>query len=112
MPKIYIMILLEVVFPISILLLVFGTRYLTYKERMALIERNRDLKDTYQPTSILTRALLLIGGGLGLLSGAILTRIFGERTEPVILYLLSVSFFSGLGLLISYLINQKKRKQA
>ena len=79
---------------------------------MALIERNKDLPDNFQSANNLVIALLLIGVSMGLLTGAILSRkLPPPNTEPVIIYLISVSFFAGLALLLANMIKQKKGRR-
>lgn len=76
----------------------------------------------------LRASLLLVGVGLGLLSAFFLELALTNSMQPefasydyavrnnirdsvAIIYLASISLFGGLGLLIAYLIEQKKEKQ-
>jgi hypothetical protein len=82
-------------------------------ERMAIIEKGLDpglfKKDrSTNPSPVLRWALLLIGAGLGLLVGYFLDRVF---------YMEEVGYFSmlficgGVGLMLAYVIEEKKAKR-
>lgn len=97
--------------------LTFGIRYLSNKEKMAMIERGFDpgaRKATPKPFLSLKFGLLMVGLGLGLLVALFTTRgIFGpnmsevEKGQAVAVYFGSIFIFGGLGLIVSYIIEKK-----
>ncbi|MCX2573813.1 DUF6249 domain-containing protein [Pedobacter sandarakinus] len=110
-----------VLVPISLFLgafaMVFGIRYLSNKEKMAMIERGIDPginKATPKPFLSLKFGLLLVGLGLGLIVALFTVRsIFGddmthnEESQSVAVYFGCLGIFGGLGLIISYVIEKK-----
>jgi len=110
-----------VLVPISLFLgafaMIFGIRYLSNKEKMAMIERGIDpgvFKATPKPFLSLKFGLLLVGLGLGLLVALFTVRgIFGsdmshtEETQSVAIYFGCLGIFGGLGLIVSYVIEKK-----
>lgn len=93
---------------------IFGLRYMTNKERMAMIEKGMDLgvaKAQPQPFKVLKIGLLLIGAGLGLFLAFMIDNIFlnnVNRNDNVAVYFSLIAIFGGLGLFISYLIEKKE----
>lgn len=97
--------------------LTFGIRYLSNKEKMAMIERGIDpgaQKSTPKPFLSLKFGLLMVGLGLGLLFALFTTRgIFNakmtnaEEGQAVAVYFGSIFIFGGLGLIVSYVIEKK-----
>ncbi len=98
--------------------MIFGLRYFSNKEKMAMIERGMNpgvLKSSPQPFLSLKFGLLLMGLGLGLLIAMIFaTSLYGDRfldnsahNHVVSLYFGSLGLFGGLGLVISYYIEKK-----
>ncbi|UKT63481.1 DUF6249 domain-containing protein [Pedobacter mucosus] len=97
--------------------MVFGIRYLSNKEKMAMIERGIDPginKATPKPFISLKFGLLLVGLGLGLLVALFTVRAtfgndltHGEEGQSVAIYFGCIGIFGGLGLIISYLIEKK-----
>jgi O-antigen/teichoic acid export membrane protein len=80
-------------------------------ERMALIERGKDLKELWapdRPSMVLHFALLMIGAGIGLLVGHLLDE--AAYMGPVG-YFAALFIFGGIGLVASYVIEEKKRGQ-
>lgn len=107
--------------PISIFLgtfaMVFGIRYLSNKEKMAMIERGINPgigKSAPKPYLSLKFGLLLVGLGIGLLVALFTVRsIFGpnmthnEEGQAVAVYFGCLGIFGGLGLITSFLIEKK-----
>jgi hypothetical protein len=97
--------------------LVFGIRYLSNKEKMAMIERGIDpgsQKATPKPFLSLKFGLLMMGIGLGLLLALFTVRgMFGsemnntESGQAVAIYFGCIFIFGGLGLITSYIIEKK-----
>ncbi|SOD20025.1 DUF6249 domain-containing protein [Pedobacter xixiisoli] len=95
--------------------LIIGIRYLSNKEKMAMIERGIDpglRKATPMPFLSLKFGLLMIGAGLGLIvalltTRAILTNLDAEKGQAVAIYFGCIFIFGGLGLVISYVIEKK-----
>ncbi|MBO9676486.1 MAG: hypothetical protein J7577_23800 [Sphingobacteriaceae bacterium] len=107
--------------PISLFLgafaMVFGIRYLSNKEKMAMIERGLNPgvgKSAPKPYLSLKFGLLLVGLGIGLLVALFTVRaLFGsdmthtEQGQVVPIYFGFIGIFGGLGLIISFLIEKK-----
>ena len=97
--------------------LVFGIRYFSNKEKMAMIERGIDPgvnKSTPKPFLSLKFGLLLVGLGIGLLVALFTVRgVFGsdmtnnEEGQSVAIYFGCLGIFGGLGLIASYIIEKK-----
>lgn len=97
--------------------MVFGIRYLSNKEKMAMIERGIDpgvRKSTPQPFLSLKFGLLLVGLGFGLLVALFTVRgVFGnqltelEEGQVAAVYFGCLGIFGGLGLIVSYVIEKK-----
>ncbi|WP_293302242.1 DUF6249 domain-containing protein [Pedobacter sp. UBA4863] len=109
--------LVAIVMFVGAFALVFGIRYLSNKEKMAMIERGIDpgaQKSTPKPFLSLKFGLLMMGLGLGLIIALFTTRaVFSanmtnaEEGQAVAVYFGSVFIFGGLGLIVSYLIEKK-----
>jgi tetrahydromethanopterin S-methyltransferase subunit E len=97
--------------------MVFGIRYLSNKEKMAMIERGIDPgvnKATPKPFLSLKFGLLLVGLGVGLIVALFTVRgVFGpeitdaEEGQSVAIYFGSLGIFGGLGLIVSYFVEKK-----
>lgn len=97
--------------------MIFGIRYLSNKEKMAMIERGIDpgtQKSTPKPFISLKFGLLLVGLGVGLLVALFMVRgVFGktmtdgEEGQAVAIYFGCIGVFGGLGLITSYIIEKK-----
>ncbi len=97
--------------------MVFGIRYLSNKEKMAMIERGIDPgihKATPKPFMSLKFGLLLVGLGIGLLVALFTVRgVFGsemthgEEGQAVAIYFGCIGIFGGLGLIASYFVEKK-----
>ncbi|WP_231425599.1 DUF6249 domain-containing protein [Pedobacter sp. Leaf250] len=113
--------MLGILVPISLFLgafaMIFGIRYLSSKEKMAMIERGIDpgvQRATPQPFLSLKFGLLFMGLGLGLLVALFTVRgVFGsdmtsgEISQSVAVYFGCIGIFGGLGLIVSYVIEKK-----
>ena len=106
---------------ISLFIVVFGICYLYFtsrhKERLALIEKDKDVSVFYSskrtPSSanvwrnvILNLALVSIGVGLGILLGSFLNTIVGLPEE--VAFPASIFLLAGAGLLTGFFITKKK----
>lgn len=112
-------VLIPMTFFISTFAVIFGLRYMSNKERMAMIEKGLDpglRKAQPQPYMVLKWGLLLIGAGLGLFIAFTLdntvfkaaTDQWGGRDHNVAIYFSMIAIFGGLGLFTSYLIEKKE----
>ena len=109
--------LVAIVMFVGAFALVFGIRYLSNKEKMAMIERGIDpsaQKSTPKPFLSLKFGLLMMGLGLGLIIALFTNRaVFSanmtnaEEGQAVAVYFGSIFIFGGLGLIVSYLIEKK-----
>ena len=96
--------------------MIFGIRYFSNKEKMAMIERGIDpgiKKATPKPFLSLKFGLLLVGLGIGLLIALFTVRgVFGsdmtasEEGQAVAVYFGCIGIFGGLGLIVSYIIEK------
>ena len=110
-------ILVPITFFICTFAMVFGIRYLSNKEKMAMIERGMDPglnKATPKPFLSLKFGLLLVGLGIGLLVALFTVRgVFGanmtdaEEGQSVAIYFGCIGIFGGLGLITSYFVEKK-----
>jgi hypothetical protein len=112
---------LEIFIPIVLFIcsaaVVFGLRYMSNKERMAMIEKGMDFglsKAQPRPYQNLKFGLLLIGAGLGLFLAFILDNTLfsvanqSDGEKNVAIYFSLIAIFGGLGLFISYVIEKKE----
>ena len=109
--------LVPITFFICTFAMIFGIRYFSNKEKMAMIERGIDpgvRKSTPQPFLSLKFGLLLVGLGLGLLVALFTVRgVFGadmsdaEEGQSAAIYFGCLGIFGGMGLIVSYIIEKK-----
>lgn len=89
-------------FPLVLLFLFFFYRYFKHKERMALVERNKDIwVPSFNKSRLLVAGSVFIALGLGVLASILVAPLFPFRQEkfaPIIL----VPFFVGVALLACY----------
>ncbi len=94
---------------ITFLFLYFSTRH---KERMALLEYDRDISvfrgDRIRGSGLLKWGLVLGFCGLGLLSGYLIETVFNVNEE--IAYFSTLMIGAGAGLLVFYRIMQQKAR--
>lgn len=111
----------EILVPISFFLgtfaMVFGIRYLSNKEKMAMIERGIDpgiSKSVPKPYLSLKFGLLMVGLGLGLLIALLTVKnVYGsnighaEEGQVAAIYFGFLGIFGGFGLITSFIIEKK-----
>lgn len=110
-------ILVPIIIFVGAFALIFGIRYLSNKEKMAMIERGIDpgsQKSTPKPFLSLKFGLLMVGVGLGLIVALFTVRgVFSanltdsETGQAVAVYFGCIFIFGGLGLIVSYMIEKK-----
>lgn len=106
-------VMVPIILSLGLFLLIFGLDYMKRRERMALIERGIELKESIpkdRTFQVLRISLLCIGIGTGLLLSFFLT----EKTDidgPGI-YFPMLFIFGGLGLLSSYIIERNREKHS
>lgn len=106
---------MEEIIPITIFVgafaLAFGIRYLSNKEKMAMIERGINPgvgQSAPKPFISLKFGLLLVGLGLGLLGALMVVRAANlDQQDAVAVYFGCIGVFGGLGLIVSYAIEKK-----
>jgi ABC-type sulfate transport system permease component len=99
-------------FSIGLLVMIVYLRRYSNEERMAMIEKGvepMDFKTSSNTSFSLRFALLLIGGGLGLLVAYFLDSAFGMEE---VAYFSMLLLFGGAGLGLSYIIEEKKASKA
>ncbi|WP_342330022.1 DUF6249 domain-containing protein [Pedobacter sp. FW305-3-2-15-E-R2A2] len=105
----------EVIVPVTMFVcttaLVFGLRYMSNKEKMAMIERGLEPSaariSAPKPFVSLKFGLLLVGLGLGLLIALFTVRATGlDDEEGVAVYFGFLSICGGLGLILSYVVEK------
>lgn len=90
---------------------IFGLFYLRNKENMALIEKGINPKEyTTRPAPYrsLKWGLLLMGAGLGLLLGHLLSIQFVPNNDNPVMYFSMIALCGGAGLFLSYRIEKKE----
>ena len=94
--------------------MVFGIRYMSNKEKMAMIERGiepgikRPSISAPTPFLSLKFGLLMIGLGLGLIIALFAVKGANlENREAPAIYFGFLGLFGGIGLVVSYLIEKK-----
>lgn len=88
---------------ISVLISIFGVSYLKHRENMFLIRRNQYLKQGPNISGYFSSGLILLGICIGITVGLILRPYINSEIIPgALLYILCVSFFCGIALLIIY----------
>jgi uncharacterized membrane protein HdeD (DUF308 family) len=108
---------MEELIPITMFLgafaMVFGIRYLSNKEKMAMIERGMDpgisksQQSAPKPFLSLKFGLLLVGLGLGILLALfIVMQNHLPEDQSVAVYFGCIMIFGGVGLIVSYLIEK------
>lgn len=106
-------VLLPIIISLGAFLMIFGLNYLKSRERMALIERGIEPKDTNilrdRSFSALRSSLLFIGVGIGLLVAYFITAT--TDAEGGAIYFPMLFIFGGIGLLLAYLIERKREKR-
>lgn len=104
---------------ISLFIIVFGICYLYFntrhKERLALIEKDKDVSifagpkvvRTYSVWKVITLnlGLIAIGVGTGILLGTMLYTLTGMYEEPAIAA--SIFLMSGIGLIVGFFMTKK-----
>jgi hypothetical protein len=100
---------------LALFLMIFGLRYISNKENMAMIDKGinpRDYANRPAPFKNLKWALLLVGAGIGLFLAYMLDNYvlqvnrFQHDDNPAIYFSL-IGIGAGLGLLGSYRIEKK-----
>lgn len=104
--------LIAILVPLGAFAAIFGLFYLRNKENMALIEKGINPKEyTTRPAPYrsLKWGLLLMGSGLGLLLGYILTEnLVRVEDENPVMYFSMLAICGGAGLFLSYKIEKKE----
>src|SRR5690606_637821 len=108
--------LVPIISTIAICALIFGIRYLTNREKMAMIERGLApaLNKKRNYSMMLAWGLLFVGFGLGLFISFLLTEtVFVDMSEEKAsaVYFSMIFIFGGLGLTASYLISAKRERK-
>ncbi|MCC6280844.1 MAG: hypothetical protein IT262_09595 [Saprospiraceae bacterium] len=92
-------------------LMVWGIRYLENKERMAMIERGMEPKQSRRevdPSRTLKNGLLFVGAGIGLLLAIVITQTFHmEEDSATGIFFALIAIFGGLGMLGAYAYERK-----
>jgi len=111
--KLFSVALLFLVCVILIVSLVYIVSNIRHKEKMAFIEKGLDPKQ-FVNTQFLPQTLrvgmLLVGIGVGFLVALILDEYVLVTVDNPAIYGGSILLFGGLGLLLFYIIHQKKYK--
>lgn len=99
--------------PVVVLLVVYFMRKFAHIERMKAIESGANLSNIIPEKSSTTGkyytlrfGLLLIGGGIGLLTGILLQNLLNIPDPAGVFSMLAV--FGGAGLIVAYIIENKK----
>ena len=104
-------ILVPITLFISAFAMVFGIRYFSNKEKMAMIERGIHPgigQSAPKPFISLKFGLLLVGLGVGLLGALAVVRAANlEENNAVAVYFGCLGIFGGIGLIVSYIIEKK-----
>ena len=91
--------------------MVFGLRYLSNKEKMAMIERGINPgvgRSAPRPYISLKFGLLLVGLGMGLLVALCMVRaMMLNEDDAAAVYFGCLGIFGGAGLIVSYVIEKK-----
>ena len=90
---------------------IFGLFYLRNRENMAIIEKGWNPRNQVQrpaPYRSLKWGLLVLGAGLGLLFGYLLTKQFIPNNDNPVMYMSMLGVCGGLGLIVSYWIEKKE----
>ncbi|MEO5673093.1 MAG: DUF6249 domain-containing protein [Chitinophagales bacterium] len=100
--------------------MIFGLRYLSNKERMAMIERgmNPGIRRASNTSTSLRWGLIVLGVGIGLLLAFYLDKNVLVHTSPddggefAALYFGLIGIFGGTGLVISHIIERRYEEKA
>lgn len=109
--------MIENLIPIALFLgafaLIFGIRYLSNKEKMAMIERGMDISIRPRPAIApkpfwsLKFGLLMVGLGIGLIAALFIAKMTNlTEEESVALYFGFLAICGGAGLIVSYVIEK------
>ena len=112
----------EILIPILITLgffaMVFGLRYLVNRERMAMIEKGMDpgmkRSRSISPFTTLKVGMIILGFGIGMLLAYFLDAFalpHPEFVNSTAVYFGCIGLFGGLGLMVSYVLEMRYRKQ-
>lgn len=107
-------IFVAILVPLAAFAAIFGLFYLKNRENMALIEKGINPKEYTQrpaPYRSLKWGLLLMGAGIGLFLGYLLTENIMTKSEAEdnpVMYFAMLAIFGGLGLFLSYKIEKKE----
>ena len=92
--------------------LVFGLFYLRNRENMSLVEKGmnpREFTNRPAPYRNLKWGLLMVGGGIGLFLGYLMSNyVFHIQDENPVMYFSLKGIFGRLGLITSYWIEKKQ----
>jgi len=91
--------------------MVFGIVYLNTRQKMAMIEKGMNPKESVGKSlpRYLKWAMLFIGAGIGLLGAFLIdTLMIPHSVEPVAVYFSLLAIGGGLGLLASYRMERKE----
>jgi hypothetical protein len=104
--------LIAIMVPLGAMAAIFGLFYLRNRENMAMIEKGMNPKEyTARPAPYrsLKWGLLLMGAGLGLFLGYILTeQLMRIEDDNPVMYFSMLAICGGAGLFLSYKIEKKE----
>jgi len=110
-------ILVPILITLGAFAMVFGLRYLSNKENMAMIERGMDprtkQRPRYRPLQTLKWGLILCGVGVGLLLAFYLTSyvLMTPDDKSTAIYFAMIGICGGLGLVISYSFEKRHEEK-
>jgi uncharacterized YccA/Bax inhibitor family protein len=110
-------ILVPILITLGAFAMVFGLRYLSNKENMAMIERGMDPRAQQKPRSrplqTLKWGLILCGVGLGLLLAFYLTSyvLMTPEDQSTAIYFAMIGICGGLGLVVSYVFEKRHEEK-
>lgn len=99
-----------ILIPLGFFAMIFGIVYMQKRENFALIEKGMNPKE-YRPAPYknLKGGLLLMGAGVGLLLGYIMTEhVLRMENDNPVMYFAFLSICGGMGLILSYKIEKKE----
>lgn len=105
-------VLLPIIITLGAFVVIVYVRKFENLERMAIIDKglSPDLfKKSHSTSGALRAALLLLGGGLGLLMGYWLDKAFDMEE---VAYFSMILIFGGIGLGLAYIIEERKNAQS
>lgn len=108
-------VLLPIIISLGAFVMIVYIRKFENMERMAIIEKglNPDFFKkgaSSNPSPVLRWALLLMGGGLGLLVGYFLEEAF--HMDEDVAYFSMLMLFGGIGLVLAYVIEEKRSNRS